>query len=599
MDLQNSGAAPPDKLFRIPFVVGITGHRDPLPSQLPAIRTALVSLLHQLQDEHPDVRIQVLCSMADGADLLIAEVALDLGMDILALLTFPEDICRADLLSDAARATFDRVMARAERLELPLPPELTREKLLAGASPERDRQYQRAGLLLARYCSLLIAIWDGNPTPHVAGSARVVGFRRHGSRQQGAASGQSDVLLDSADNDLLFEIRCARESDAAAVAAQPPIVIQGFSGEEVEPSHGRDVFKLPESLRQLLVRTAEFNRDVTEAREGIAGHAWPLIPPERQSARASLVQLNQLFVQADYLGSHFRQHFLSAIKLRYTLWATMATLLISFEHVSEGLPGLLLILAVLAVFVVSRIHAGKAHRHSWHRKYLDYRALAEALRVDYYWEITGVRHRYAGEFAHENFLQKQDAELGWIRAAMRSTSLRVAMRPFPPSAEGLTEVMTTWIGDHTAAGRAGQVYYYNARSGQLRHRVHRDERVDHVLLAVGTVLAITFLADILLTLAGYHLLPHGPRHTLLWVMPLLTAYVGIFEVYVSARADRSLIRQYRHMHALFCRALNQLQAARTDDEKLEVLRSLGHACLAEHAQWTLAQRDKTIEGLKW
>jgi hypothetical protein len=42
-----------------------------------------------------------------------------------------------------------------------------------------------------------------------------------------------------------------------------------------------------------------------------------------------------------------------------------------------------------------------------------------------------------------------------------------------------------------------------------------------------------------------------------------------------------------------------VRAARTHDERLEVLRSLGHACLAEHAQWTLAQRDKAIEGLKW
>jgi hypothetical protein len=584
-------------LYRIPFVVGITGHRDILPSQLPDVRVALVALLRGLRDAQPDVRIQVLCSMADGADLLIAETALDLDIDVLALLTFPEEVCRADLLSDAARTSFDRVMAQAARLELPLAPQVTHEMLLASpSSPERDRHYHRAGVLLARYCSLLIAIWDGKPTKHVAGSARVVEFRRHGSRQQGT----TDVLLESADNDLLFEIHCARASDPAAVAAQPPISIPGFSGEEVDESDRRDTFALPAVLRRLLASTAMFNRDSVAAREGIAEHAWPLVPPEKAASRASLAELNQLFVQADYMGSSFRQRFLRGLKRRYLMWASMATLLIAFgAGYAEGIPGLVVIAGVLSVFVISRVHAGKAQRHSWHRKGLDYRALAEALRVDYFWEITGVRHRYAGEFAHESFLQKQDTDLGWIRAAMRAISLRLAMQPIPPSHEGLAEAMSEWIGDQTTASRSGQIHYYNARSRQLRERVHRDEWLDQVPVWVGTALSVIFLIDILASLADREVLPQGMRVVLLWAMSLSTAYGSIYEVYITARGDRPLIRQYRHMHGLFGRASNLLRAARTDDEKLEVLRSLGHACLAEHAQWTLAQRDKAIEGLKW
>ena len=250
---------------------------------------------------------------------------------MLALLTFPEDVCRADLLSDHARAMFDHVMTRAERLELPLPPELTREILLASPSgPGRDRQYQFAGLLLARYCSLLVALWDGKPTAFVAGSARVVEFRQLGSRQQGDA-GHTDVLLDAADNDLMFEIRCARESDAAAVAAQPPIDIRGFSGEDVEPLNPvamclncrrrwTGCWRAPRSSTAIQWKRARASQ----------AHAWPLIPPERQSPPLALQQLNQLFVQADYLGSFFRQRFLSGIKRRYLMWASMATLLIAF-----------------------------------------------------------------------------------------------------------------------------------------------------------------------------------------------------------------------------------------------------------------------------
>jgi len=42
-----------------------------------------------------------------------------------------------------------------------------------------------------------------------------------------------------------------------------------------------------------------------------------------------------------------------------------------------------------------------------------------------------------------------------------------------------------------------------------------------------------------------------------------------------------------------------LRAATSNERKLEILRSLGHACLAEHAQWILAHRDKRIQGMRW
>ena len=60
-----------------------------------------------------------------------------------------------------------------------------------------------------------------------------------------------------------------------------------------------------------------------------------------------------------------------------------------------------------------------------------------------------------------------------------------------------------------------------------------------------------------------------------------------------------LIRQYRYMSSLFGFAADELRAAATVDRKLLILRSLGHACLAEHAQWILAHRDKRIQGMRW
>ena len=137
-----------------------------------------------------------------------------------------------------------------------------------------------------------------------------------------------------------------------------------------------------------------------------------------------------MFSAANWMGSYYRRCFTWALKARYGLWALMAFLLITFKKESVGtIVTVVAILGVLAAFLSGTLLAMWAHRRSWHRKYLDYRALAEALRVDFYWELAGVRKEFEGEFAHESFLQKQDADLQWIRNAMRAVSLELASRP--------------------------------------------------------------------------------------------------------------------------------------------------------------------------
>jgi hypothetical protein len=586
-----------DRPFHIPFLVGVSGHRDLLPEQVPAIRAEVERLLRRLQAESGQVSLQLLCPMAEGADLLVAEVAQELGIEILAVLTFPREICRADLGSDQARAVFDRVLAKAEALEVPAPVEATLADL-SGPSAFRELQFQRAALLVASYSTLLIAIWDGVPTPHLAGTARVLDFRRRGvsTPSEQAEFAPSDLLLSAHDNDLVYEIRCARSSTAAA-GSVPPVAALGFLGGVVEATSDRNA--IPQALQTLLRCTADFNRDVEKYAGQISREGRKLTIPSPYPVPPTLSLVDRLFMQADWLGGHFRHAFTRTLKIRYGLWAAMAFLLLAFKKMSTGYLGLATIISVLGIFGAGAILAAWAHRRAWHRKCLDYRALAEALRVDYYWEIAGVRRSFAGEFAHESFLQKQDIELEWIRAAMRVVSLRIALRPSKPSQAGFAHAYAAWIGDEDPVNGSGQLLYYSQRSRELHDKIHRYETIDRYLLLFGLLLAVTFAASIVLELNGLRFLAESPRNLLLWALALLTVYAAIFEIYLGEKADRSLVRQYRYMHWLFRLAANELKSPRRESDKLEILRSLGHACLAENAQWILAHRGKRIEGLKW
>ncbi|MEY4761984.1 MAG: hypothetical protein RLZZ200_1840 [Pseudomonadota bacterium] len=580
-----------EPLVGVPFLVGVVGHRDLLPAQLSDIRRTVSFALQDLAGAVDGVKPTILCPMADGADLLVADVALGMGLDIVVLLTFPEDMCRAELSSDSARALFDKVLARAtRRLELPLPPGTGPDSLPHG-SALRDAQYAEVGRLLANHCALLLAIWNGQPTTHVAGTARVLESRRGGLRSSPFTE-RSSGLTSTAGNDLVFEIRCGRTGD------EQPVRVLGYSGSNMEAGESGPILQPPPALLAYLRKIAGFNADCAHHRDLLAEGGWPLGSPDAP-VPAPLARLDRLFVQADLLGSLFRRRFLRALMLRYSLWAAMASLLFAFERVSSGYAGLAIILVVLAIFMAGRLLASGTERQEWHRKSLDYRALAESLRVEYYWELAGLRNRFPQEFAHDSLLQKQDSDLEWIRGAMRTATLALALEPVKPSPEGFARTLSGWIGDDTPAGRGGQLHYYGARSGQLQHKLHRIETIERFLLGSGLGLALGFLIEIVLVLADGPGLAEGPRHYLLWTMALITVYAGILEVYVAERADRPVIRQYLYMHSLFSIAARELPAAGTDEQRLGVLHALGQACLAEHAHWTLSQRDKAIQGLKW
>ena len=582
--------------FKIPFLVGVTGHRDLLPAELPVIRAAVEELLRALRDAAPDVQIVLLSSMAEGADLLAAEVACELGLQLRALLPYSAARCRADLQSDAARATFDRVLARAERLELPLPEGIS-ELTLAGDSAARDRQYQGAGAVIARYSSLLIAIWDGQETDHAAGTARVVDYRRRGlSSEDLARPHRPDLLLGAADNDLSYEIRCSRLRPQNLGVAGGVQVVGFVSGD----THFGDASTgLPLALCTLLKRTGGFNRDVDEYGAQIARRGRRLQTATPYETPHSLQYIDRLFTPADWLGVHFRHCFTRALRARYALWALLALLLMGFKRQHDGVSGLLSILGVLTIFGLGWLLALWALRRNWQRRYLDYRALAEGLRVEFYWELSGVRAQFEGEFAHESFLQNQDVELEWIRAAMRAVSLRCALQPAAALPNGFVHTFAAWVGDPDPVNGSGQLFYYRQRAQALARRQHVAEGIAHAMLFGGLLIGVALAVATALALRGPPPLPPMLHNLMLWSLALLTVYGAIFEIYLGEKADRALIRQYRYMDSLFSFAAREMRSARSEADKLEILRSLGHACLAEHAQWILAHRDKRIEGMRW
>jgi len=70
-------------------MVGVSGHRDLDAEQLPQLRAAVAAFVRQLKEYLPDTDLHLIVGMAAGADLLVAETAVELGVEVEAVLPMP------------------------------------------------------------------------------------------------------------------------------------------------------------------------------------------------------------------------------------------------------------------------------------------------------------------------------------------------------------------------------------------------------------------------------------------------------------------------------------------------------------------------------
>ena len=78
-------------------------------------------------------------------------------------------------------------------------------------------------------------------------------------------------------------------------------------------------------------------------------------------------------------------------------------------------------------------------------------------------------------------------------------------------------------------------------------------------------------------------------------MGALSLVAAVREAYAYRKADKELVKQYRFMHRIYRNAHAAQRKAATPMERREILRALGEAALAEHAEWALMHRDRPIE----
>ena len=556
-----------------PLVIGVTSHRNIPAVEIEPIRQRVRELLAQLQREFPHTPMTVLSALAEGGDQLVAQQALDAGARLVAPLPLPREIYAQDFQDNATRADFAALCARAHVIELPLQPGHGAAQVERG-SVERNRQYARVGVFIARHCHLLLAIWDGKESKRLGGTAQVVNYYLHGAmpglieRRRGARR----WLFGYGDERPVCHLVCSRDTHGGA----PPEPLQ--SGQILWRTAGSvsaPNAPMPARFREAFAQAGEFNLDAAKYRTRI--DAASADPVERGAPPA----LTALFRAADWLALHFQRRVLLAMRIAYGVAALMGIAFAVYDNLADSNA---FIYVFLLLFVSGAAISTLARRREWQRKYLDYRALAEGLRVLGYWRRAGISLTGDPEFAHDSLQQKQDIELDWVRDAMRSADLIRAPDAPEARATQLRDVIAEWIG----GDETGQLIYYT-RKAALRERNYRiTELIGRISLYAGVGISVV-LAALAFRLSA------DAKNDLIVLMAVFSVSGAVREAYAFRKADKELIKQYRFMRRLFADARAALRSARDEVEQREILRALGEASLAEHAEWAMMHRQRPLE----
>ena len=499
----------------VPIVIGVTGHRDLRERDLPQLRETVRAELRKLQKACPHSPFVMLNSLAAGADALCAQVALELGMRLVCPLPMEEGAYRRDF-SDTDLEAFEALLVQTD--EVFVAPAFEPEQ--AG----RDFLYRQAGIYVASHCHVLLALWDGLPAEAGGcGTAEAVSFMLDGS-YVGASP------FDAEGDGAVIHIATPRESCNEDFPIAAKLIEEREGG-----------------LREMLARTDAFNADCELTTETSIG-----------------ADLQGVYDAADWLSMRFQTRYLR------TLWALSlfcVLLVMAFLLYDEADMNFMLIAWGVIIIAYAAFYR-LVVRGRYHQKYIQYRVLAEASRVQIHLSSLGIAANVGDDFT---WTQRHDVT--WVRKALDVLLIGVPA----PAIAAPDEVKIAWIDDQRA-------YHEKAAErdgGKLAH----SNRITWAMLicTVAVFLAIAVLEYGYPDLMSSSVLDLELRAWGKIVWGCLTAVVVFVSGYYGRLSFERKAFDHEKMALLFAAAARRYETA--PEEYGAVFRDLAREEIIENGNW--------------
>lgn len=571
---------------RLTLNVGITGHRasilppdlvdDLVPVADEVFRQLAAAMLRLHQRERalfdpapPQLRLHT--PLASGADQLAARSARASAFDVRALLPFDPDDYRADFTDPDERADFERELKAADQLFA-----------LPGQRSDEDGAYVLVGKAVVAAADILIAIWDGSAANGPGGTAHVVDQALSNTvpvihilvDRSGERSGELRLLTDGeGGTSSITEFGTPDSYDALLGDTLLPHTPD-------ERQHIADYFtettrRYNWRLEYPLLLTCLFVRSLPRA----IWRETPLRVLDRNK-RSDL----HAYEWANLLAIRYAQMFRSGHVANYILSAS--AVLLALVGLLVPAAKVFLVIAELGTIGLLFLNTRAGTDGEWHRRWLQYRHLAESLRPLFFLKSTGlISTPFRSDFVRGKAHRETGADwTRWYAAAiwreMKSPIGSIGAAETASLARDFRELQIIPQADY--------------------HRINaaRMTKLDHRLHEVGNFLIGAVICVCCLYLVGYVFAPYLAK-SLTDAFIFLTAglpAVGAAVFGLRGHGEH-LLAASRSMNSAMALDASATRLAEVTDAG-SLARELEHAAsimLADLNEWTIAYRERSLE----
>ncbi len=383
--------------------LAVTGHRwDRLnPGDAAALRDAAATLLSTLRGElvtradrwrrqlgsggASSSHLRVLSALAEGADRLVAQAGLELGIELQVMLPFPQPVYQEDFGTPASLAEFEQLLARAGVVQT-----------LLDHRPA-ESPYVPVQQALLRHADLIVAIWDGEGSRGPGGTVEIM--------REAARQGVPVLVIAARSPHTIWVFEPALpDSGRSEVLTRLPAILDVLTAPpEPDPQEGNWDLAAEYAVEpRVRGRASRFHDRLIHLLCPGHGPIAPVVHPKNLGAHTDRIKrewgdaltempvplrdhlirgLAPPFARADGLAIYYASRYRSTFAAGYVLSALAVPvgLWIALRH---GHPAQASVLAGLEVTMLAMIGLliRRGRKHRFHERWLQYRALAERLR---------------------------------------------------------------------------------------------------------------------------------------------------------------------------------------------------------------------------
>ncbi len=548
---------------RIPITVGVVGHLDVITTE--EHRVQIERLFKDLAAGYPNSPIYLFSSIAEGADRYVANIFLDMKrktegyrerFELIVPMPFEIDEYKKDF-DDVSDKEFDALIKEAKRSFF---------VGYDGKEIDRPQQYLKTGKLVADSSLILLALWDGE-AGKTGGTADIV---RH------KITGDDDTVAESTFeyDGTVFILPSERSKSSLQISKKTDSKI----------SLSLNLVLKDTALREALEKIEEINKDSLSIIQSDFQKSQSYLFNKPEKLNIPQMSILSWYSILDLLSLQFRKR-----DILVTVWLfVLGLLLILTLEIYSNLwinklvlgASMVILIAAILIYVYSRMTKN-------HKKYLYNRTLAEALRIQFYWNFAGL-HKNVSDY----ILRIHRKEFTWVKHFL-SAIYGITYDIKSITSETINDLTDNWI--------RNQADFFEASIGRMAKRIAHYHRISNVAFVIAFALLVSIF------FIGNFYEATNYLDLLLVIAPIFLGIFALIRAYIQMKGYEQLLNQYELMQVIYQRAeakvteINNLQMETRHRHSYlrELFFVIGKEALIENGSWYLIFKEKEpeIEGI--